>query len=289
MRTHLFAVAAWGPTALFVLLWSSGALFAQAGLAHASPFAFLALRFVLACAVLAVLAAARGRWLPRPGQRGLAAATGLILLGGYSICYLLALDAGLSAGGLATLLGVQPILTLLLLERRLAWRRLGGLTLALAGLTLVVVDSLMATRMGWAGAGFGLAALACATAGTLLQKRLDGEPLDLLPLQHGCALLLCGLFLPFQPLRAEFGLGLLVCLVWLGVVISVAATWLLYRLIRSGSLVNVTSLFYLVPPGTALLDWLVLGHAMAAPAWLGLVAILVGLRQVLGTGVRPAP
>ena len=35
-------------TSLFVLLWSSGAIFSKWGLAHASPFAFLLLRFVIA-------------------------------------------------------------------------------------------------------------------------------------------------------------------------------------------------------------------------------------------------
>ncbi|MEP6772784.1 MAG: EamA family transporter, partial [Polaromonas sp.] len=39
------AWATFGPTSLFVLLWSSGALFSKLGLQHASPFAFLALRF----------------------------------------------------------------------------------------------------------------------------------------------------------------------------------------------------------------------------------------------------
>ena len=42
------------------------------------------------------------------------------MIGGYSICYLLALDRGITPGVLATLLGVQPILTLMLLERRFA-------------------------------------------------------------------------------------------------------------------------------------------------------------------------
>ena len=41
----------WGAcasTTLFVLLWGSGAIFARLGLDHASAFAFLTLRFILA-------------------------------------------------------------------------------------------------------------------------------------------------------------------------------------------------------------------------------------------------
>ncbi|MFN3581246.1 MAG: EamA family transporter, partial [Pseudomonas sp.] len=140
-----------GPTALFVLLWSNGAIFASWGLQHASAFAFLFLRFALACAVLGLLATYRRSWLPAPGSRRQVALVGLLLTGGYSIFYLLSLDQGITPGVLATVLGVQPILTLLLVERRASWMRLGGLFLALAGLTLVVLESLLAARFSVLG------------------------------------------------------------------------------------------------------------------------------------------
>jgi drug/metabolite transporter (DMT)-like permease len=69
----------------------------------------------------------------------------------------------------------------------------------------------------------------------------------------------------------------------MALVISVLATLLLYRLIQAGNLVNVTSLFYLVPGGTAALDWLVFGNAMAPIALIGMGAILFGLLQVFRT------
>ena len=42
-------------TSLFVLLWSSGAIFSKWGLAHASPFAFLLIRFAIALLALLLL------------------------------------------------------------------------------------------------------------------------------------------------------------------------------------------------------------------------------------------
>ncbi|MNT22592.1 EamA-like transporter family protein [compost metagenome] len=53
-----------------------------------------------------------------------------------------------------------------------------------------------------------------------------------------------------------------------------------YRLIRAGNLVNVTSLFYLVPAGTAVLDYLLLGNRMAPLALAGMAAVLGGLALV---------
>ncbi|RYF40807.1 MAG: DMT family transporter, partial [Comamonadaceae bacterium] len=148
---------------------------------------------------------------------------------------------------------------------------------ALAGLVLVVYDSIAQARMSAAGTGFALAALACMTAGAIAQKRIDQPPAQMLPLQYAVSLLLCVALLPLQPLRVEWSMGLLVALLWLGVVISVVATLLLVHMIQSRNLVNVTSLFYLVPAGTALLDWLVFGNRLTAGSLAGMAAILGGV------------
>lgn len=284
MKPSTPVAATFGPTALFVLLWSSGALFAKFGLAHASTFAFLSLRFGLALAVLSLLALARGRWLPRPGTARQVAATGLLLVGGYSIFYLLALDHGVTPGLLATLLGVQPILTLVLTEQPLQRSRISGLVLALAGLVVLVLDSVLAARMNAAGLACALAALACMTAGTLLQKRLGQSPIEVLPLQYAVALAICLLLLPMAPARVTWSAGLALSVGWLALVISVAATLLLYRLIERGNLVNVTSLFYLVPAGTAVLDWLVFGNVLAPAALAAAAAIIAGVILVYRSG-----
>src|SRR5262245_39756930 len=117
-------------TALFVLLWSSGAIFAKWGLEHSSTLALLILRFTVALAAL-LLFGFRGQMLPTLGSRFRVAITGVLLTGGYSAFYFLALEQGVTPGILATILGTQPILTLLFYERRLDISRLVGLTVAL--------------------------------------------------------------------------------------------------------------------------------------------------------------
>ncbi|RBL66934.1 EamA family transporter, partial [Pseudomonas sp. MWU13-2625] len=133
------ALAAHGATSLFVLLWSSGAIFAELGLRHASAFVFLTARFALASLVLVGLAFLRKRWLPPRGERRMAVLAGLLMMGGYSIFYLLALERGIAPGVLATILGVQPILTLAIVERRWQPVRVAGLALSLAGLALMLL------------------------------------------------------------------------------------------------------------------------------------------------------
>src|SRR3546814_9162909 len=58
-----------GAAALFVLLWSTGFIGAKLGVPHADPLTFLALRFVLATALLLALAlATRAPWPRDPRQ-----------------------------------------------------------------------------------------------------------------------------------------------------------------------------------------------------------------------------
>lgn len=283
MKIDKAALTAFGSTSLFVLLWSSGAIAAKLGLVHATPLAFLILRFGLAFAVLLAIGLARRQWLPAAGTRGRVAATGALLIGSYSICYILALHHGVTPGVLATVLGVQPILTLVLLERRFSGMRVLGLGLALAGLVLVVYQSIGQARLSVLGVGFALAALGCMTIGAILQKGVRQAPATVLPLQYGVSLILCVACLPFEPFGFDLTGAFLLELGWMGLVISVGATLLFYRLIRAGNLVNVTSLFYLVPAVTAAMDYAFLGNPMAPLSLAGMAAILAGLALVFRT------
>lgn len=280
MSSHSSRWAAPAAMSSFVLLWGSAAIFTRWGLDHGSVFALLILRFAMALGVLLIIGVPRRQWLPEPGTRWQVASTGLLMIGFYSVCYFQAMAHGVTPGLLATLLGVQPILTLLLTKRRFSAARLSGLLLALGGLVLVVYQSLVLTRLSGLGMAFALGALLCTTFGALLQKRIRQAPAQVLPLQYLVTLLLYLLVLPTQPFHFEWSPDFLIPLLWLGLVISVVAQLLLYRLIRSGNLVNVTSLFYLVPVVTVILDFLILGNAMPALAVAGMVAILAGLLLV---------
>ncbi|EMH2964079.1 DMT family transporter [Burkholderia multivorans] len=277
------ALRAHGATSLFVLLWSSGAIFAELGLRHASAFVFLAARFALASLVLLVLARLRGRWLPPRGERRMTVLTGVLMMGGYSIFYLLALERGIAPGVLATILGVQPILTLAFVERRWQPMRVAGLALALAGLALVVCRGIGDARLPMSGIACALLALGALTVGSLLQKRVRAAPADVLPLQNAIGLVLCAMVLPFRPIAFDVSWAFVVPLLWLGIVISVVAQLLFYRLMQRGDLVNVTSLFYLVPIVTTLMDAMWLGNRPAPLALVGMAAIVAGLALVFRT------
>ena len=66
-------------------------------------------------------------------------------------------------------------------------------------------------------------------------------------------------------------------LAWLVLVLSLGAVSLLNVLIRSGSAVNVASLFYLVPPATALIAWALFGETLTGLALLGMGVTVFGV------------
>lgn len=264
-------------TTLFVLLWSSGGIASAIALREGSAFALLLTRYGIAALALGCVAVRRGYLLPRGGEVFRVTVTGLILAGLYAPCYLLALEHGLRPGLLATLLGVQPLLTLAVTERRFDPWRLAGLLCALGGVALIVRDGMTGNHLTAGGFLFALLALAGITTGTILQKAERRAPIEIMPLQYVAGFLVIALLSPLEPLRFAMTPGFLLGAAWLGLAISIGATLALYGLIASGNLVNVTSSMYLVPPVTAAMDWILLGHPMTLADFAGLGAILGGL------------
>lgn len=280
MRLNKQMLASQSATSIFVLLWGSAAIFTRWGLDNASPIALLILRFSTALIALSVLAIFRKRFLPKHGTRKQVLLTGLLMIAGYSICYFKAMAHGVTPGLMATIMGIQPILTLCLLEKSLQKERLFGLLIALAGLILLVWKSLTMSFIAPIGIFFALAALICITFGVIMQKNIQQAPTDVLPLQYVVSLVVCLFIVPFEHFEITWNSQLIISVLFLGILISVVAQLLLYRLLSQGNIVNVTSLFYLVPIVTALLDFLILKNTLPLAGLIGMIAILLGLLLV---------
>jgi drug/metabolite transporter (DMT)-like permease len=280
MRLNKQMLASQSATSTFVLLWGSAAIFTRWGLDSASPIALLILRFATALFALLLIAIFRKRLLPKHGTRKQVLLTGLLIIAGYSICYFKAMAHGVTPGLMATIMGIQPILTLCLLEKNLQKERLLGLLIALAGLILLVWKSLTMSFITPIGIFFALAALICITFGAIMQKNIQQTPTDVLPLQYVVSLVVCLFIVPFEHFEITWNSQLIISVLFLGILISVVAQLLLYRLLNQGNLVNVTSLFYLVPVVTALLDFLILKNKLPLAGLIGMIAILIGLTLV---------
>ena len=129
-----------------------------------------------------------------------------------------------------------------------------------------------------------LMALLSITLGTLYQKRYC-QNLHLLSgtvIQYvACA----GLYLILAPnletMQVQWTGQFIFALAWLVLVLSIASIMLLYVLIRRGAATRVTSLFYMVPPTTAVMAWLIFGETMTGWALAGMAMCGIGVLLVV--------
>jgi drug/metabolite transporter (DMT)-like permease len=271
-----------GAPAVFVLLWSTGFVGAKYGLPDAEPFTFLALRLLIAGALLAAAAAATRSRIDRV-HAGRAAVSGLFLHATYLGGVFWAIAHGTPAGVSAVVVSVQPMLVAALarplLGERLDRRQWTGLAVGVTGVVLVV-----APRLGGAVPPAGLVscllALGGGTAGTLWQKRYgDGIPLLWgTAAQYGAATaVLAVASLAVEDQHVAFTARFVGALAWLVVVLSLGAVLLLMVLLRRGTASSVSSLLYLVPPATAVEAWVLFDERLAAVSVVGVGLTALGV------------
>ncbi len=274
---------------LFVLLWSTGFVGAKYGLPYAEPLTFLLLRLALVVALMLPLALVmRAAWPGSLTQVGHVAVVGVLMQGGYLGGVFCSIHLGMSAGVSALIVGIQPILTAFasapLFGERLRARQWSGLVLGFGGVLLVVLGRSALSGITPATLALSALALLSITIGTLYQKRYCGA-VDLRTgsvIQFSAAgLVLLPLALASETMRVHWTAEFIFALAWLVLVLSIGAISLLYILIRKGAATRVTSLFYLVPPATALIAYAMFDETLSALAMAGMALAAIGVALVV--------
>ena len=280
---------------LFVLIWSTGFVVARGAMPHAPPFGFLAIRFALSFLCLtAWVALAGAAWPVGRSQWGHLAVTGVLMQGCYLGGVWAAVKAGLGAGTVALIVGLQPVLTALWVAQTsrssgrsgVAARQWLGLAFGFAGIGLVVWR-----KLGGEVTPFNLALSAIAllgiTTGTLYQKRFvarcDVRSASAVQMLAGLAVCAPLALLEAEPM--QWHVSLVAAMAWSVVVLTLGGSSLLYLLIQRGEATVVTSLLYLVPPCTALMAWALFDESLTPIMMLGIALTVVGVALV----VRSAP
>jgi drug/metabolite transporter (DMT)-like permease len=272
---------------LFVVLWSTGFIGAKLGLPDCEPLTLLSLRYGAVLLLMgAVALGTRAPWPARPAQWLHIGVSGLLVHGVYLGGVFTAIRLGLPAGVTALVVGLQPLLTALgaglFLREKVRAPQWAGLALGLAGVVMVVAHK-VAGSGGPAAATLlvpAAVALLGITAGTLYQKRFcpsfdlrTGSVIQFLPCLAATALVAWNT----ETMIVHWTPAFTFALAWLVLVLSVGAVSLLNMLIRSGSAVNVASLFYLTPPVTALIAWAMFSETLTGLALVGMGLTVFGV------------
>ena len=273
---------------LFVLLWSTGFIGAKLGLPYAAPLTFLALRMGCVVALLLLTAlVARAPW-PRGARTWVhIAIAGLLVQCGYLGGVFSAIHHGMSAGVVALIVGLQPILTAMaaapLFGEHTTRRQWIGLVLGLIGVTMVLSNNLLHGTINVPSFVLAWLALLSITAGTLYQKRF-GATMDFRTgaiIQYAVTgIVLLALAALTESMQVTWSARFVFALAWLVLVLSLGAISLLYFLIKRGKATQVSSLFYLTPPVTAVLAFLIFGETLTPIALAGMVIAVIGVALV---------
>lgn len=273
---------------IFVLLWSTGFVGAKFGLPYADPFIFLALRLFIAALILFGIAfVMRSPIALTRLQIRSSALIGIFLHAAYLGGVFFAISKGVNAGTAAVITSIQPVLVSFLaikiLNERLRRTQILGLVLGLCGVVLVLGPSFESSvsRVGILAV---FIALIGSTTATLLQKRIGSG----IPLLAGTAYqyLASGFFLFIIATATgrtdiQWNIRFAGAMVWLIFVLSVGAILLLLWLLNTSSAASVSSLFYLVPPATAIEAYFLFGEKLNTQGLLGIAITAIGVWLVI--------
>ncbi|HTH59000.1 MAG TPA: DMT family transporter [Paraburkholderia sp.] len=283
--------------AVFVVLWSTGFVVARAIAPYADPNLYLLARFGGTALLFAAAAlVARVRW-PTGRELGKHLVAGALLQGVYLGAGYWAVAQGLSAGVMALLGALQPLLTAALAARlfgeTLSPRRWAGMALGLAGVVLVLAPKLGAAAQtvtaaapgtikapSWLVVTVAVAAVCAITAGTLYQKTslAQADIRSASAVQNfGAAVVAALLAMALGEQRWIASPTLWLSLGWGVLMLSGAGVTLLVWMVRRGDAARATALLFLAPPLAALQGYLGFGETLLPVQIGGFVLALAGV------------
>lgn len=273
--------------AVFLILWSAGFAIAKIAVTHAAPLTVLALRYSLVLLLLIPVAVVMRPKMPSArGMLDVAIVGFLIQVVYFGLCYV-AFKSGVSAGAVAIIVCLQPILVALLAPRivgeTVSAKGWLGLTLGLAGAAVAIAGRSAIAAENAVGIGLTFLALLGITAGTLWEKRfgVSHHPVASNLIQYAVGTAFClPAALIFEDSAIDWAPEFVWAMAYLVLANSLLAMSLLLAMIRAGEVARVSSLFYLVPALSALCAWPMLGEAMPLLGWAGMALAGLGVALV---------
>lgn len=268
---------------IFVLIWSTGFVIARLAMPYVEPATFLFWRFAGVLAAMAVLSLVWRITWPSWSQIKHIAIAGILLQFGYLMGVWVAVRLGMTAGLVALIVGLQPILTAWFaawVSEKVTTKQWIGLVFGFMGVALVVAAKVGLLSIPLISYFLAFASLLSITFGTIYQKKFC-PIFDLRAgstIQFGVSAILsffCMFF--FETGVMVWNASVIGALLWAIFPISIGSISLLFMMIRKGAATKVTSLLYLTPPTTAAMAWLLFDEPFTLLMAVGLCLTMTGV------------
>ena len=268
----------------FILLWSSAFISGKVIVEDASPFAALSFRFALVTIGFFLYSFFRKEKIIAPFKYLFESfSTGVLFHGIYLGGCWYAFSIGMPAAIVALIVTLQPILTNILsgplFNEKITWKQWLGISLGFLG-SLLVLGIDFENELPLEGILISIVALAAITIGTLWQKKLGGK-LSLSVSNGyqafgGCVFNLILIYFfedPFINFTTSFVLGMTHQIL----LVSFGAFTILMFLIKAGSVSKTTTLFFLVPPTSAIMAYIFINESLTTIDLIGLFIATLGV------------
>ena len=268
----------------FIILWSSAFVSGQFIVQSASPFASLTFRFfIVGICFLIFSYYLREKIFVKFNLAIQACITGILFHGFYLGGVFFSYSVGLSATLSALIVGLQPVLTNILsgpiLKERITFIQWIGILLGFIG-TILVIGYDIGVKIPIIGLAASIVALLGATIATIWQKKITSNltlSVNNFYQAFAASIFLFIISVIFEVPSINFDTRFNLSMGWQIIMVSFGAYAILMYLIKTGTASKTSSLFFLVPPVTAIMAWLVLGEKLSIFDIIGLLICAFGV------------
>ena len=253
----------------FILFWSSAFVSGQFIVQSASPFASLTFRFfIVGICFLLFSFYFKEKIIVRTNLAIQACITGILFHGFYLGGVFFSYSIGLSATLSALIVGLQPILTNILsgpiLKERVTFIQWLGIFLGFIG-TVLVIGNEIGKSIPILGVFSTIVALLGATTATIWQKKITSNltlSVNNFYQAFSASIFLLIISFVFEDSYINFDSRFIFSMGWQIIMVSFGAYAILMYLIKTGTASKTSNLFFLVPPVTAIMAWLILNEEL---------------------------
>ena len=270
---------------IFVLLWSSAFITTKPIVDNSDPFAALSFRFfIVAVGFFLFSFSSKKKILVSIKKFLLSISTGILFHGFYLGGVFFSISIGLPTGIAALIVTLQPVLTNALagpiLNEKITWKKWIGVLLGFTGATLVIgLD--IGNSLPLLGIIAAIISLIAVTFATILQKKISNNlSLSVSNMYQAIGGFLFHLIIVFffiQKPFIDFSTTFIIAISHQIFLVSFGAFTILMYLIKKNSASKTVSVFFLIPPTSAIMAWIFLEENLNNIDIFGFIIATIGV------------
>jgi len=253
---------------IFILLWSSAFITTKPIVDYSEPFTALSFRFLIVSIGFCIFSLLSNKKILAVTKNILPSiSTGILFHGFYLGGVFYSISIGLPTGIAALIVTLQPVLTNALagpiLKEKITWKKWLGVLLGFVGATLVIGFD-VGKSLPLLGVIAVVISLIAVTSATLWQKKISNNlPLSVSNMYQaigGFLFHLAIIIFFIQKPFINFSTTFIIAISHQILLVSFGAFTILMFLIKKNSASKTVSVFFLIPPTSAIMAWLFLGE-----------------------------